>query len=353
MAGKLEICIDVLLYYSGLIKLARWWNRRIGKRLVILCYHRMDCGYLREHLLYLQRHYRILHLEAALEELYAPSKEAGRSSDRRTLLALTFDDGYYDNYTYGFSLARQLQIPITIFLIPGYIENRRRFWWLESEYLLGHTQVQEATVEGRTYYLNAADERSALAQLIDTRVRFAESIVEREAFIARMHEILALPSRVHAKDDALRCLTWAEVGEMEKSEWVSFGAHTMYHPILSCLSDSAEVQSEVMQSRVELEQHLGHPVCTFAYPVGKEEHIGNHTLHAVQKAGYVWAFTAIHGINTAQTEPLQVHRIVVDVEQHWLLIAAKASGLWDLLTTSGRWLLMFIKKAATIGGKNE
>src|SRR5438067_12957222 len=97
------------------------WLRHKGGHLVILNYHRASGGDLRRHLLYLRRHYRLLHLEAALEELYMSSKNGKQVSERRTPLVLTFDAGYYDNYTHGLAVARELQIHFTIFLVPGYM----------------------------------------------------------------------------------------------------------------------------------------------------------------------------------------------------------------------------------------
>src|SRR5205814_5457464 len=132
-------------------------------------YHRSSGGDLRRHLLYLRRHYRLLHLEAALEELSTPQPTDKPARERRMPLVLTFDDGYHDNYTHAFALARELQVPITIFLIPGYIESVSRFWWEESAHLLRHVQANEATIEGRTYHLDKLSERKALAQTIDDR----------------------------------------------------------------------------------------------------------------------------------------------------------------------------------------
>src|SRR5207248_10598821 len=140
-----ETLIAACLYYSGLVKLFRWWTERSGPNLVILNYHCAAGGdyyhtigvHLRRHLLYLRRHYRILHLETALEELYRPPHEKGPQwRDRRTRLVLTFDDGYHDHYTHAFALACELQVPITIFLVPGYIESGRRFWWMEGDQLV-------------------------------------------------------------------------------------------------------------------------------------------------------------------------------------------------------------------------
>ena len=346
MLRLVEILIAACFYYSGLVKLGRWWTRRSGQRLVILCYHRATGGDLRRHLLYLRRHYRVLHLEAALEELYTTHKSGRQRPDWRPPLVLTFDDGNRDNYTHGFKLASELQVPITIFLIPGYIESRCRFWWLEGDHLVSHAQLSEVTVEGRTYHLNNVGERKVLAQAIDARVHHATSVSEREAFLDTVRKALAEPSPeiIEEEEQATTPLTWAEVQEMEESGWVSFGAHTMHHPILAYLADPAEVQYEVTECRKVLERQLGHPVRTFAYPVGLQEHIGENVLRAVQEAGYDWAVTTKHGFNTPQTNSYFLHRIVVDVGQHRLVVAAKASGVWGFFARQCRMLITLIRK---------
>jgi len=329
---RLETFVAACFYYSGLVQLVYRWKQRSSTALVILNYHRADGGDLRRHLLYLRHHYRILHLEEALEELYTPSKRKQQEEDRRVPLVLTFDDGYYDNYTYGFTLAQALHLPMTIFLIPGYIDNGHRFWWEEGKYLLTHTQVEQTTIEGCTYHLHKADEREALAYTIDVRVRHAASVSEREQFLASAHEMLQVPIEVSAEEKAALPITWQEAQEMQVGGWVSFGAHTMHHPILAYLTDPAEIQREVKECRLVLEQQLGHPVRTFAYPVGQPEHIGAYAQQTVQEAGYDWAVTTIHGFNTPHTDPYLLRRVEVDVDQHWLTVAAKASGVWGFFS---------------------
>ena len=326
---QLETCIAACFYYSGLIQLVLNWKQRNTPSLVILNYHRATGGDLRSHLRYLRRHYRLLHLEPALEELYSSFKNTTRKKNRRLPLVLTFDDGYHDNYTTAFALAQELHVPLTIFLIPGYIESGQRFWWYEGEYLVAHTRKNEVTIEGRTYHLDTVDERKALAHAITTRLRTASSVVAREELLCFVRELLLEPGAVSHNEQDTRPLTWREVQTMEESEWISFGAHTMHHPILAYLQDPAEARDEVHESRTVLEQHLGHPVRCFAYPVGQLEHIGEQGLHAVQETGFDWAVTTIHGFNTPHTNPYLLQRIDVDVDQHWLMIAAKASGIWN------------------------
>ncbi len=332
MRERIRVLVAACFYYAGLVKLAYWWIQRSGPRLVILNYHRASGGDLRRHLLYLRRHYRLLHLEAALEELSAPQPADKPARQRRMPLVLTFDDGYHDNYTRAFALARELQVPITIFLIPGHVQSGEHFWWLEGKRLAQQAQVDEVTIEERTYHLDRPGEREALARAIDSRLRYAPSVTQREAFLLAVRQRLGVPGELTLEEEAERPLTWAEVHKMQESGWVSFGAHTMHHPILAYLADSQEVQREVQECRTVLEQQLGHAVRTFAYPVGKPEHIGEHGLRAVQAAGFTWAVTTIEEVNIPPNDPYLLRRLPGVLEKHWLVMASELVGLLGIIS---------------------
>ena len=329
MRERLRIFVAGCFYYSGLVKFALWWAQRLKPGLTILTYHQATDLDLRRHLLFLRQHYRILPLEEALEELYTPPMEEKPVRDRRRPLVLTFDDGYYDNYTCAFKLARELRVPITIFLIPGYIESGDPFWFIERKSLVQRAQVDKVVMEGRTYHLRHPEEQDLLTNTINTQLRYATSVAEREAFLVMARKALDVSPSVSEEDKLARPLTWAEVREMDESAWVSFGAHTMHHPVLGYLADPAEVQYEVSECRTVLEQRLGHPVTTFAYPVGKAEHIGDEGLRAAKAAGYKWAFTTIQKINSPQTDPFLLGRIYLNA--NWLIMASQLAGLFPIL----------------------
>ena len=333
MRKRVMILIAACLYYTGCVAIARWWRRRGKPCVVVLNYHRAASGYLREHMLYLQRYYHVMHLDEALDGCARSS----RQKDRRTVLVITFDDGYYDNYTHGLTLARDLEMPITIFLVPGYIESSDRFWWFEGRYLVEHTEVEKVVLGEKVYHLQQSEERKDLELAIDQRLRYAATVAERQTFLVQVREMLGVPGPVMHRVEAERPLTWDEVAEMQESGWVSFGAHTMHHPILSYLTDHEEVRREVQECRAVLEQRLRHSVRTFAYPVGQQQHIGEHVLQAVQQAGYTWAFTTVSGINTPQSDHYLMRRVEADVTQHPFVLAAEAAGLWSFFARL-RWL---------------
>ncbi len=327
--GRARVLIAACLYYSGIVPFCRWAARFGEPRLIILNFHQATGGSLRRHLLYLRRHYHLVSLEAALESLHGPRR--AQRGNGRTSLAVTFDDGYHDNYTHAFPLAQELQIPITIFLIPGYLDSGDHFWWLETKRLARRATGESLTVAGLPYCPDQETQRADLADAIDRGARYATSVTERESFIASIRETLAVSGEVSADERAAQPLTWAQVQEMEASGWVSYGAHTMHHPVLAYLMSPAEVEHEVRVCRVALEKRLGHPIHTFAYPMGKPEHIGDHARSVVERAGYRWATTTVPGFNTSRTDPYLLRRNGTDVGEHWLVLAAQTAGVWSFL----------------------
>ncbi len=349
MRERLRVFIAACLYYSGFIGLVLWLRQRTQRQLIILNYHRAE-GNLQAHMKYLRRHYRVMHLEEALEELYAPDADSGKGRgryDRRTPLVLTFDDGYLDNYTRALPLARKLRMPITIFVIPGYIESGQYFWWMAGKRLLKQLGNRSVTFEGITYTLSSPDQRIAFLGMVDKRVRYASAVAEREAFLAKLQQELgvSLPTREKPDDDADALpITWEQMREMEETGWVSFGAHTVNHPVLSALLDKEEVQREVGESRLILEEKLGHPVRTFAYPIGKPEHFGEQGLQAVKLANYTWAVTTLEEAATQESDPHLLGRLPGDVELHWLVLAAELAGLLGIVSRCRKMYEKFSKK---------
>lgn len=334
MRKQLMITFAACLYYSGLLRIIVARQRRRGRQVIILNYHRATDSDLRSHLLYLRRHYRILHLDEALEGLYTQPSAIPWGGHRRIPLVVTFDDGYQDNYTHAMPLATELQVPLTIFLIPGYLDSGERFWWYEGRHLAYAAQVPQAAVDTGTYCLENAGEREATARVIYDRTCHARSIAEREEFLRTVREALAVPSHdaPTPEEEPKRPLSWEQVQRMCASDWISFGAHTMHHPVLGYLDNPEEIQREVTECREVLQRRLARPIHAFAYPLGRTEHIGVAGLSAVREAGYDWAVTTEHGVNTPSTDPHLLKRISVG-QVHWLVLALAVAGVLPIRTS--------------------
>ena len=77
---------------------------------------------------------------------------------------------------------------------------------------------------------------------------------------------------------------------------------------------------------------MQHPIRSFAYPIGRLEHIGEETVQAVREAGYSWAVTTVSGVSTLHSDPYLLERLLGDVSRNWLVMAAEVSGIWKLFS---------------------
>jgi peptidoglycan/xylan/chitin deacetylase (PgdA/CDA1 family) len=113
----------------------------------------------------------------------------------------------------------------------------------------------------------------------------------------------------------------AQVRKLDRAG-MDIGAHTRHHVDLLQLSGQA-LDSEVSGSRRDLEQVLGHPVYSFAYPFGR---FGPATVAAVRRAGFVMAFTTQAGTTESTGAALTMPRIHVGRTMTAASVLACVSG---------------------------
>ena len=112
---------------------------------------------------------------------------------------------------------------------------------------------------------------------------------------------------------------------------LDIGSHTVSHPWLPRLSPD-DLKRELVDSRTALEELLGRPVTSLAYPTGG----WNPAVRAAAAdAGYDLAITVDRGLNTRRTPHLSLRRAFVpaDPEDLWLLL----DGAYTMLRPLDRW----------------
>lgn len=147
--------------------------------------------------------------------------------------------------------------------------------------------------------------------------------IDREpAALARFRELLGA--------DDLTPLSWTEVDELA-AEGIEIGAHTRTHPNLMRLGPH-EVERELRESKSRLEDRLGAPVLSVAYPFGKEgRHFGPAVVDLARDAGYLYGGAVLSRGVRAGDDPLTIPRLLGDGSRADL--EAKVRGDWDWLAT--------------------
>ena len=235
---------------------------------------------------WISERYRIV----PLEQIRARSGKTDNGD--RPWCAITFDDGWLDNYVHAFPLLRRRRLPATIFLAVNFIGTARRFWqdqmWLCLRGLEQHDDRQRLIERTARHFpwVPPSVERLApgwsLRQFLMTR-----SSQEAEAFVQSLMENAGLAAGF--SDRAF--LNWDEVREMQRNG-ISFGSHTLNHTLLT-QTKPADASMEIQDSREELSGRLQEQVSAFSYPWGL---VNDFARDAVRDAGYACAVTTHPGM---------------------------------------------------------
>lgn len=260
-----------LMLWTGIVDLTRrlLWRDRVA----ILLYHDPSPESLDRHLTYLAKICDII----PWSEMHAPSNGRPRA-------VITIDDGNAGNAKL-LPIFLKHNVKPTIFVCSAIVGTRRQFWWLH---------------EGA--------KREGIARL--RRVSNAERLVRLERWgFSPLSEM---------SPSALSC---EDVNAMKP--WTDFQAHGRFHPVLPNCSD-AECETEIIESRREIEQLSGEPCLHFAYPNGR---YGAREIALLKAAGYRSARTCDVGWNDATTDPFCLKGIPVDDEASIAWLAAKLTGI--------------------------
>lgn len=218
----------------------------------------------------------------SLQELFRSLRE---QEPLRRAVAFTIDDGYFDHGSVAGSIFSALDCPVTIFAVTGFLDGKIWLWWDQVQYICEASSLKSLTAklgnEERVYALDSVPARLAAAQDISWWCQDATH-ADREACIADLVlaaevEVPATPPRRFAP------LSWEEARRLER-QGVTFGPHTVTHPVLS--STSAEhARAEITTSWQRVSEELAYPVPVFCYPHGRQSDFGIREMDAVRDAG--------------------------------------------------------------------
>lgn len=273
-------------------------RRRRSNSFQILLYHRIDDGgdaflastptaLFKRQMEYLAKSSTVCSLEDAVEAML-------RDDLPDNVVVITFDDGYRDNYVNAFPVLTSLSLTATIFLATGCIGSQGILWHdrvFRAFNTTGATLLKKFGPQRKSYSIRTDHEKTrACAELLEVLKGLREE--ERTLWIDRLIERLAVED---PREVPNLMMNWDEVREMQRSG-MSFGSHTVTHPILSTLS-MARVEDEITKSKAAIEQELRVPIKTFAYPNGRRGDFTEQTKELLRQTGYTCAVTTICGAN--------------------------------------------------------
>lgn len=292
----------------------RMLNSAPSSRPMILMYHRVSTtghdpwgltvspGNFAEQVEVIMRTRHVMPLRAFFREFRSGALPRGA-------VAITFDDGYADNFHVAAPLLKRFDAPATLFITTGYL-GRSEFWWDELERLLLSPSFlpseHDLTIDGqqspfRRSWVEALSGSRRLGRQNELRSPHkllrriwlqmrAGSAAAREDILQQLRRRLGLADVAEAPFEH-RPMTQEEVAWLSQDQLIDIGAHTLTHPKLSTQPRLTQ-HLEISRSKELCEELIGREVVSFSYPFGDRS---AQTMMLVRRANLQLACTTRSG----------------------------------------------------------
>jgi peptidoglycan/xylan/chitin deacetylase (PgdA/CDA1 family) len=260
---------------------------------------------------------------------------------------VTFDDGYIDNFTIAAPIAREVGVPLSIFVATGAANNPALFFWdYLKDLLLGEKGLMESDLFRIREQLRAAGEvlpirgdASQVSPHWNVLDKGEEGLRERlyRVLCAKL-EALPVDKRLELvsslgqqrgwqSESSSALVSLENLGNLSVD--MEIGAHSVAHSNLARESLAFQRQ-EIFESKLHLEQAIGRRVRYFAYPFGGESHVSAETLGLTEQAGYRAAFMNVPGAISSGQNRFKLPRLLVRNEDPNALLARIKRWTWGL-----------------------
>ena len=253
---------------------------------------------------WVKENFNVLSLPEAVQRLREDSLP-------KRALAITFDDGYADNYRIALPILRRLELPATFFIATGFLDGGCMFNDVVIEAVRRATEPDLALDDlGFGHHPLGSDE---------SRARTIDRILKTLQYFKpeRRHKTaLEIARRSGARVPTNLMMTSAHVRALHEAG-MTVGAHTVTHPILAEVSDQ-QARDEMATSRAQLEKITGAPVRVFAYPTGRpiRDYRPQHAAMA-REVGFEAAVSAAWGAARPGDDLFQLPRFTPWDRPNW------------------------------------
>jgi len=233
------------------------------------------------------------------------------SSLFKNRVAITFDDGYIDNFKIAKPILEKYNIPATFFVTSRPDQNECEFWWdiLEKCILIREKlpPVFSMYIEGNEFVFSLGEETCLTTEISQLQQQWKAYVEhpptlratlyyelwlllrglpfkEQKHYLKKIQEWAQVPDEIRAD---YRTMSINDLEMLSNSRLFTIGSHTVNHPALA-QHDAVFQKREIMENRDYLEKALGSQVNFLAYPYGN---YNEETLMIARDLGFDAAFT--------------------------------------------------------------
>lgn len=231
--------------------------------------------------------WRFVTMDEAVDRL-----KSGHKDER--FAAVTLDDGYRDNLERALPVFRAHDVPFTVYVCTGLVEQTATLWWdVVAAVIDRQPRITFATPEGRGAIdcRSPSDKLRAYERLTSYLITEMDEDAQR-VFADDLGRSYGVDPVAYTRE---AIMTWDEIRTIAADRLCTIGAHTINHFHMRRL-DRDRALFEAEQSARVLAVELGSKPVHFAYPYGGSVAVGTRETEIAREAGFASAVTTRHGL---------------------------------------------------------
>ena len=236
-------------------------------------------------------------------------KMAGRPWPEKSI-AVTFDDGFMNNFTVALPILKKYEIPTTFYICSGMINTDMMFWVDQIEDCIARCPKKKIEIMlkyKRSFDIDDDDRKIAAINEIKKFCKLANKDTKNKVVNDLIYATGISPSVQAWKDYTL--MGWDQVQEISNNELFIIGGHTLYHDILSSQPEK-NMKLDIATTLSLIEYNTGIKTEHFSYPEGQKNHYNDAVIDALKDNGIKCCPSAIHGINSRKVDLFHLRRMM-------------------------------------------
>jgi len=258
-------------------------------------------------------------------------KNSGKKLPERAC-AITFDDGWADNYEFAYPILKDLDIPATIFLVSNMIGKNNTFWPERLACIItaiakqpekwSHASLQWVKNLPTSYAFETTNTSPPTAEQLSEIIHSTKTFSDND--ICQKLDLIESELQLCNTQQTNALLNWQQVEEMSQSGLIEMGSHTCNHIRLTANQETNLLAQEIINSKQTIKEKTKQDVKVFCYPNGDY----SDTAQTLVSQNYTGAVTTDSGWNTAESDSCLLQRIGVheDISNDKTNFLARISG---------------------------
>lgn len=259
----------------------------------------LDASEFEKLIIALKKNYDIIPLKLLFENY------RGKIVPKRKTIALTFDDGYINNFTIALPILKKHHVPATFYLISESLEHKDFYVWPDVIDLVQRHTKEDIAISAGTFKFPGFYSDEKKLYLTDL---MKQSGGERENYLNEIKKKYPVYISEAAKEpELIKLVHKTELEKYKDEPLIEYGSHTHLHYNLEYLN-SEDCLKEITVSKKIIEDIIKRPVISLAFPDGS---YNAETLANAKKAGYENVVAVTYKYNEGNKDPYILSRFTV------------------------------------------